>query len=141
MIKFIFSIFLLASVTAQGQAKESISVIDFVKIKNDKKNEALYFYENNWKVYRDSALRRNYIISYRLLTTKADSLANFDIMLVTEYADSLQLKLSEERFQQIIKEMRPAGPKLLNELKPNDFRQNIFTKKAETLFFAYREQK
>ncbi len=134
MTKLIFCFLLLISVTSLGQTKGAISVIDFVKIKNDKRNETLYFYENNWKIYRDSALKNNYIKSYELLTTKTDSIANFDIMLITEYSDSLQLKLGEERFQKIIKEIRPNGPKLLNDLKPNDFRQNVFTKWGETLF-------
>ena len=52
-------------------------------------------------------LHKGYIKSYQLLLTVADSLSNFDLMLITEYADSAQEKLSEERFQQIIKETRP----------------------------------
>ena len=81
-------------------------------------------------------MKNDYIKSYKLLTTSADSTANFDLILITEYADSSQFKLNEERFQQIIKATRPDGPKLLNELKPNDFRQNLFFKKSETLFSA-----
>lgn len=69
-----------------------------------------------------------------MLLTQADSVGNFDIMLFTGYADSSQLKLSEERFREIIKSINPNGPKLLNELKPAEFRQNIFFKKTETLF-------
>lgn len=119
-----------------GQSETTITTIDFVKIKNDKRQETLFYYENNWKVYRDIALEKGYIKFYKLLTTSADTSANFDLILITEYADSSQFKLSEERFQQIIKETRPNGSKLLNELKPNDFRQNVFFKKTETLFSA-----
>lgn len=119
-----------------GQSETTITTIDFVKIKNNKRQEALFFYENNWKVYRDVALKNGYITSYKLLTTSADTTANFDLILITEYADSSQFKLNEERFQQIIKATRPDGPKLLNELKPNDFRQNLFFKQTETLFSA-----
>jgi hypothetical protein len=119
-----------------GQSETTITMIDFVKIKNNKRQEALFYYENNWKVFRDVALEKGYIKSYKLLTTSADTTANFDLILITEYADSSQFKLSEERFQQIIKETRPDGSKLLNELKPNDFRQNVFFKKTETLFSA-----
>ncbi len=116
--------------------QSSITTIDFVKIKHNKRAEALYFYENNWKVFRDIALKNDFIKSYKLLTTVADSAANFDLMLITEYADSTQYKLNEERFQQIIKATRPDGLKLLNELKPNDFRQIVFFKRTETLFSA-----
>lgn len=117
-----------------GQSQQTITVIDFVKIKNDKRQEAIFFYENNWKVYRDIALKKGVIKSYKLLTTSADTTANFDLMLITEYADSAQFKLSEERFQKIINTIAPKGPKLLNELKPKDFRTNVFLKKTETLF-------
>jgi hypothetical protein len=117
-----------------GQNETTITTIDFVKIKNNKRQEALFFYENNWKVYRDIALKNDYIKSYKFLTTSADTTANFDLILITEYADSLQFKFNEERFQQIIKATRPDGPKLLNQLKPNDFRQNLFFKETETLF-------
>lgn len=116
--------------------QSTITTIDFVKIKHNNRAEALYFYENNWKVFRDIALKNDYIKSYKLLTTVADSAANFDLILITEYADSVQYKLNEERFQQIIKATRPDGSKLLNELKPNDFRHIVFFKKAETLFDA-----
>lgn len=125
-----------------GQGKTTIITIDFVKIKNNKRQEALFFYENNWKVFRDIALEKGYIKSYKLLkTTSSDTTANFDLILMTEYADSLQLKLSEERFQEIIKATHPEGTKLLNELKPNEFRQIVFFKEAETLFSSDKAKK
>jgi len=94
----------------------------------------MYFYENNWKIYRDIAIERGHIKSYKLLTTTKDSTANFDLILITEYRDSLQFKAREDNFQKILREVRPTGPKLLNSLKPNDFRENVFSRQAETLF-------
>jgi len=130
-----FSLFVVSLlVSMYASAQSSILTMDFVKVKNGKHQEALYFYENNWKVYRDIALQKGYIQSYRLVTTPADSLADFDMILITEYADSTHLNASEERFQQIIKEVRPNGPKLLNTLQPNDFRQNLFLRRATTVF-------
>ena len=133
-MKYAVTIVILIACCVTVYAQSSITKIDFVKIKEGKKTESLYFYENNWKVYRDIALQKGYIKSYQLLLTVADSLSNFDLMLITEYADSAQEKLSEERFQQIIKETRPNGPKLSNNLKPNEFRQNLYLKNAQTLF-------
>ncbi|MEI6408188.1 MAG: hypothetical protein WCR52_02290 [Bacteroidota bacterium] len=129
------ALFLLANYSF-GQTPTTITTIDFVKIKQNKRQEALFYYENNWKVYRDSALQKGYIESYKLLTTTADTTANFDLMLITTYSDSAQYKLNEARFQEIIKTTRPDGPKLLNALKPGDFRQNVFFKQAATLFSA-----
>ncbi|HYH14271.1 MAG TPA: hypothetical protein VD794_03570 [Flavisolibacter sp.] len=131
---FLLTALLSITLPSFGQSNNAILTMDFVKVKNGKHQEALYFYENNWKVYRDMAMQKGYIKSYRLVTTSVDSLANFDIILMTEYADSTQMNRSEARFQQIIKEVRPTGPKLLNELKPNDFRQNLFLRRAETIF-------
>ena len=73
---------LLFTNISYGQSETTITTIDFVKIKNNKRQEALYFYENNWKVYRDIALKNDYIKSYKLLTTSADSTANFDLILI-----------------------------------------------------------
>lgn len=116
------------------QAQSSVWVIDFVKVKKGRQQEALYFYENNWKVYREIAKESRFIKSWQLLTTHPDSTANFDIMLMTEYADSVQMALSEDRFQRIIKDTSPNGPKLLNDLKPKDFRINVFLKRGRKVF-------
>jgi hypothetical protein len=43
-------------------------------------------------------------------------------------------------FQQIIETTRPDGLKRLNELKPADFRQNLFLRKAEVIFSAAAER-
>jgi len=123
-------LFVFCAVSSFGQNGSAISVMDFVKIKNDKKAEVLYYYENNWKIYREMALKKEVIISYRILTTTPDSTSDFDLIMITEYADSSHFNLAEERFQKIIKEIRPNGPILLNEIKPADFRQNILTKTA-----------
>lgn len=134
MKNIITVLFLCFTAAAFGQSSRAVSDIDFVKIKNGKKAEALYFYENNWKFYREIALQKGYIKSYKFFTAKPDSLANFDIVMVTEYADSIQFKKSEENFNKIIKETRPNGAKLLNDLKPADFRINLYGKIAESLY-------
>jgi hypothetical protein len=132
---------LLIGTATFGLAQNTISVIDFVQIKDGKQKETLYYYENNWKVYRDIAVKKGYISAYRLMTTTADSTANFDLILITEYADSLQFKSREARFQQIIKEVNPNGPKFLNDLRANDFREIVFSKEASTLFCADKKRK
>lgn len=138
MNKFLFLILVIIPSISSAQNSNSISTLDFVQIKNDRRIETLFFYENNWKVYREIAVERGFIKSYRLLATTKNTTANFDFILITEYRDSLQFKASEYNFQKIIKEVRPSGPKLLNDLKPNDFRENLFFKQAETLFSGDR---
>jgi hypothetical protein len=125
--------FLFAPIAALAQKDSSISVLDFVRIKNGNKAEALYFYDHNWRTYREIALKKGYIQSYTLLTTVPDSVANFDLILVTVYKDSVQYGNSEKQFNDIIKETRPGGPQLIDDLKPGDFRVNMFSKVAKGL--------
>ena len=125
---------ILFPLIGKAQTQKTISIYDFVKIKNNHTKEALYFYEQNWKHYRDIALKKKYIVSYRLVSALPDSTSDFNLILITEYADSLAYAKSEENFAQIIKETRPNGPLLLNELKPADFRINLFYRKMETIF-------
>lgn len=119
---------------AVAQSNTEITLMDFVKIKNGKRAETVFFYENNWKVYRDAAVKKGVIKSYQLLQSDPDSLNNFDLVLITVYKNAEQYSKSEENFRSIINQFRPNGPLLLNELKPADFRENLFVKVSSTLF-------
>lgn len=102
------------------------ALVDFVKIKDGKRDEALYFYKNNWTVYRDEALKRGVIASYELIDAKSETNTGFDLMLITRYSGETQYKDSEKNFEPILKALRPNGPMLKNALKPDEFRQNVF---------------
>jgi hypothetical protein len=110
-----------------------VSVVEFVKIQNEKTDEALYFYENNWKIYREKAVEKGFIRSFRLLRASSDSLA-YDIVLITEYPDEKSHQNSEENFRSLISALRPKGPLLLNELKPADFRKSVSVQVMQTIF-------
>lgn len=115
---------------------EIITVADFVKIKNGKRDEAIFYYENNWKIYREIALKKGFIHSYEIIETKPDASAantDFDLILITRYADEKHYQDSEKNFQPILKEVRPNGAMLKNDLKPEDFRQNVFAKVGKNL--------
>ena len=127
-----FALLFMVSIS-YGQTVTPVAVYDFIKIKNGKNKEAMYYYENNWKFYRDIAIKKNIITGYRMVSCQPDSLAGFNLILITEYADSAAYTKSEERFSEIIKGLRPNGPLLLNEIKPADFRENLFFRKAETI--------
>lgn len=121
---------LASHLSANGQ----VTLVDFIRIKNNHYEEALYFYQSNWKLYRDEAVKRGVIQSYQLLSVPADSAANFHLMLMTVYKDSAQYLASETAFEPILKALRPSGPVLLNDLKPADFRENVFFKAGTTVF-------
>lgn len=134
MERFILCLLIITPTLSFGQADKTVSVIDLVKIKNEKHAEAIFYYENNWKIYRDIAIRRGFIKGYKIFATTQDSTINFDLILITDYKDSLQFEAREDNFQKIIKEVRPNGPLLLNNLQANDFRENLLSRQAETLF-------
>jgi hypothetical protein len=127
--------------TAAAQQSGPVVLMDFVKIKDGKKAEALYFYENNWKLYRDLAIKKKVIESYQLVEVTPDSLNNFDLVLITTYQDSIQYLKSEEDFRPLMNETRPNGPALLNHLKPADFRQNVFFKVTQPIFSSQKKKR
>ena len=112
---------------------ETITVFETVKIINNNRTEALFYYENNWKVLRRNALKKNYIHSFEIIETKGDDKADFDIVLITRYKDQAQFEKSEENFQKLIKARGEL--KLKNALKPNDFRQSVFVKTGRSQNF------
>jgi thiol-disulfide isomerase/thioredoxin len=112
------------------------STVDLVKIKDGKRAEAMYYYENNWRLYREEALRRGLIHSYELIDTKSEANSSIDLILITRYLGPVQFRESEKNFEPILKQMRPNGPILKNEIKPADFRQSVFLYNGESPFFS-----
>lgn len=128
----LFLIFLpFFSLSALGQ---SVTVWELVQVKAGFKGEALYFYEHNWKLYREIALKKGFIQSYRLDQSSPDSAGNCELLLVTEYKDSLAYRESENNFRGILTLARPDGPRLLNKVKPDEFRKSVFVKVTSVLF-------
>ena len=121
--------FLTLSISAQS---EIVTVFEAIKIKNQKRAEALFYYENNWKAFRVKALKKGYIHSFELIESKSGESANFDIALITRYSNQYQYDKAEDRFREIIAES--GNLKLLNKSKPGEFRQNIIVKIGRSSF-------
>ncbi len=135
-MKNILFFFLLISSTSRVAAQQArpVAMVSLVKILDNKKAEALFFYENNWKVYRETALQKGYIQSYQLLFSQEDSTVNFDMIMVTTFKDSIQFSRGEENFGTIIKSLRTNGPLLLNDLKPDSFRKLVTGNNMKQLY-------
>jgi len=122
------------AVAAETPAGDALFVtIDYVKIKDGRRDEAMFFYENNWKLYRDEALKRDVIHSYQMLESIPSTTAPFDLILITWYKNEEQHKNSEMNFEPILKELRPNGPKLKNGLGIDEFRQSLFVFRGKAL--------
>ena len=97
----------------------------------------MFYYENNWKSARDRMLAQKFIKSYQILSVKPDSLTQPGLVLMTEFADSISYQKSEARFEAVFNELRPDGSlKLLNEKKPNEFRQLTTNRTGRTIVKA-----
>jgi hypothetical protein len=109
-----------------GQQDHRVTTIDFVQIVDNNKEEAVYYFQNNWKVLRDMAIEKKYILSYQLLETPNSESEPFQLMLITTYLNEEQYMMREEHFSELIKEKGPL--KLMNEKQPADFRKKLFNK-------------
>lgn len=126
------------SLTVFSQS-EVVSVTSIVKVKNEKRAEAAFYYQNNWKVLRKQALERGYIHSYEFIEAKADEKADFDFITITRFKDQAQFEKAEENFRKL---MEPRGdPKLLNDVKPDDFREVVFVKIGKSLLVTASDEK
>ncbi len=126
-MKHLILVFILfTSTLIYGQQNESITTIDFVQILNENEPEAVYYFHNNWKVLRESEIKKGYIHSFQVMETPFTEDAPFHMMLITTYQNKKQYDLREAHFGELIKEIE--GLKLLNEKKPNQFRKTIFSK-------------
>jgi len=115
-----------------GQDYKKISTIDFIRILNNNTEEAIYYYQNNWKELRKLALEKEYIDSYNLFFTEEDDINSFHLILLTTYKNIEQYDLREKNFDELI-EMRD-GLQLLNDKKPNEFRETLFRKEMVRQF-------
>lgn len=104
-----------------SNASAQIATVDIVKGKQAYEKEVMYFYEQNWKAFRAEALREKFISGYQLIKTKADSTGYFNVILITRFADSASFKQVEQNFRPIMKKLSPKGPKMLNDVKRQEF--------------------
>mgnify|MGYP001947179251 FL=1 len=109
---------------------QTINVIEAIKIKNEHREEALFYYHNNWRALRLTALDLHYIDSFELVEITPQTNAEFDLLLVTRYVNKTQQSQSEQRFEKII--ANSPGLKLLNGIKPSDFRESVFVKMSNS---------
>ena len=120
---------------AAAEASQDLFIVaNFVKVIDGRRDEALYYYENNWKLYRDEAKKRGVIDSYELMAAASDKNADFDLILVTRYRGNDQFRNIEKNFEPILKQLRPNGPILKNSIKPEQFRRNVSEYTGRSVF-------
>ena len=126
MKTFFLSFSLLLSDAAIAQSDTRVSTIEFVQILDDNREEALFYYKNNWKVLRETAVKKGYIDSFELLETEFTEDQPYHIILITTFANEDQFDEREKRLQELIK--AKGSLKLLNDKKPGAFRKTVYLK-------------
>ena len=118
-MKAIITVMLMT--TMLNGAVAQVSTIDMVRVKGEYEKEAVYFYENNWKLFREEAVKGGYISGFELVKSAVDSSGVITMWLITHYGDDASYGRSEENFRDIIKRVSPGGPKMLNSVVRKDF--------------------
>lgn len=126
MSKAILSI-ILVYIIANGysQEVERVSTVEMIEVLDNHMPEALYYYENNWKMLREDALKKGYIYAYQLLFLDEMDTAQYDLILITTYSNKQQYDLREVHFSGLIEQRGEL--KLLNDKQPGDFRKFIYS--------------
>ncbi len=111
-----------------GQQNESkISTVEFIQIVDSNKEEAIFYYQNNWRTLREMAIKKGYIDSFGFFENQATRQEPFHFILVTTFKNKGQFDLVEEHFSELIKEH--GDLKLMNEKKPGEFRKTLYSKR------------
>lgn len=121
------NLFLLVSSGVFAQ-QTKVMLVDVMRINRDHKAEATFYFENNWKLFRDEAVKQGVITGYQFYETNNDGQLEF--VLITEFENEEQYANGETNFEPILKKLRPNGPVLLNDVNPAAFRETVSTKKA-----------
>ena len=123
-LKFLFATLLFCYLSF-GQTNEKITTIETVEILNGNTEEAIYYFQNNWKQLRIMAVEKGYINSFQFLKTTYSEETPFHLLLITTYSNKAQYGNREAHFQELIK--AKGSLKLLNEKEPSEFRKSVFT--------------
>ncbi|MDW3194517.1 MAG: hypothetical protein R8G66_19220 [Cytophagales bacterium] len=106
---------------AYAQNETRISSIDFVQILNNNKEEALYYYQHNWRWLRELAVEKGYIVDYEFYQVERTVDTPYDMILITVYGNQAQSTAREDNFAELI--ALKGDLRLLNKKQPAEFRK------------------
>lgn len=87
--------------TAAPDAGDSVWSVDLVRTLPGAQADYVRSIETNWANARRLARERGAVLSYRAFVAPPDSARGWDVLLMTEYADSAAWQAREEVFQAI----------------------------------------
>jgi hypothetical protein len=105
----LITIFILWIIDGSAQQRPTIWAMDFVKTKDGHFDDYLKFNEANWRKARDEMKKQGTVLSYKVLTMPSAAQDEWDVLLMTEYADMKMYEAREKSYQDAIAKIRPAG--------------------------------
>ncbi|HEY0101329.1 MAG TPA: hypothetical protein VGB76_20565, partial [Pyrinomonadaceae bacterium] len=107
---FILFISLTAATDSAAQTDPSVWAVDFVKTKEGRQPDYLQFVEENWARARAFMKQKGIAHSYRVLSVPVSRQAEWDVLLVTEYAGRAGYERREDVFKEYQASAAPGTP-------------------------------
>lgn len=97
------------------RSTNTVWTVDLIRTLPGQQDNYIHSIETNWANARRIARQRGNILSYRALVAIQDSARSWDVLLMTEYADSTEWAQREPTFQAIFESdefvrVEPAKP-------------------------------
>lgn len=113
---------------------QSIWATDFIKTKDGQHEAYLRSLRANWEKARVKAIELGYVKAYRVLTLPGN--ADWDVVLMTEYADRASFDKAEEHFQEVFRLVMPNGPTRIDGKGPRELADIRFSKEFSSPIFS-----
>ena len=110
-----------------GQQDKRMSLMIFVQVLNDNKEEAIFYYQNNWGAMAELAIERGLMESHQILETPYSEEEPYHLILIVTFFNEEQYDNREEPYFELLKEIGPE--KLMNDKKPDEFRKELYKKR------------
>lgn len=119
---------LLICALSQHAMADTVTVVEGIKILNDHRADAVFYYQNNWAYFRRKAEEQAAIDSYELIVSdpgdgKPGDEEAVDILLITRFESAEQYADIESAYERV---MAGRDLELLSDLQPGEFRENVF---------------
>lgn len=112
-------------VKLQTQTANTVWTIDFVKTSDGQQTAFLKFIEQNWARARQTLKEKNQIVSYQVLSLPPGKTVEWDVLLITEYANETAHEKREELFAEVFKTQPTV---LINGRDSKDMREIKFSR-------------
>ncbi|MDQ3799876.1 MAG: nuclear transport factor 2 family protein [Acidobacteriota bacterium] len=117
-----------AAGSSAAQTNSSVWTVDFVKTKDGQQTNYLKFIEQNWARARSFMKQKGIANSYQVLSLPASDKAEWDVLLMTEYANQAGYEQREAVFQEYRKTAQTVGNDAANKINPREISEIKFSR-------------